>query len=124
MERMAEAVPHSDDQALQHFLTNSGWDEQLVIDKIADDANQLIGGKKDSCLILDESGIPKKGIKSVGVGRQWCGQLGKVENCQVGVFSVLGFKDHAVAIGNGSNRKFLTKIDDKNRKKAWIDKTK
>ena len=106
---MAEAVPHSDDQALQHFLTNSGWDEQLVIDKIADDANQLIGGKKDSCLILDESGIPKKGIKSVGVGRQWCGQLGKVENCQVGVFSVLGFKDHAVPIGN---RLFLTE--------AWI----
>jgi SRSO17 transposase len=110
MERMAEAVPHSDDQALQHFLTNSGWDEQLVIDKIADDANQLIGGKKDSCLILDESGIPKKGIKSVGVGRQWCGQLGKVENCQVGVFSVLGFKDHAVPIGN---RLFLTE--------AWIN---
>jgi SRSO17 transposase len=110
MERMAEAVPHSDDQALQHFLTNSGWDEQLVIDKIADDANQLIGGKKDSCLLLDESGIPKKGIKSVGVGRQWCGQLGKVENCQVGVFSVLGFKDHAVPIGN---RLFLTE--------AWIN---
>ena len=110
MERMAEAVPYSDDQALQHFLTNSGWDEQLVIDKIADDANLLIGGKKDSCLILDESGIPKKGIKSVGVGRQWCGQLGKVENCQVGVFSVLGFKDHAVPIGN---RLFLTE--------AWIN---
>jgi len=107
---MAEAVPYSDDQALQHFLTNSGWDEQLVIDKIADDANLLIGGKKDSCLILDESGIPKKGIKSVGVGRQWCGQLGKVENCQVGVFSVLGFKDHAVPIGN---RLFLTE--------AWIN---
>ena len=46
MERMAEAVPHSDDQVLQHFLTNSTWNDQLVIDQIADDANQLIGGKK------------------------------------------------------------------------------
>ena len=110
MERMAEAVPHSDDQVLQHFLTNSTWDEQLVIDQISDDANQLIGGKKDSCLIIDETGIPKKGTKSVGVARQWCGQLGKVENCQVGVFSVLGFKDHAVPIGH---RLFLPE--------AWIN---
>ena len=58
---MAEAVPHSDDQALQHFLTNSGWNDQLVIDQIAQDGDQPIGSKKDSCLIIDESGIPKKG---------------------------------------------------------------
>jgi SRSO17 transposase len=100
MERMAEAVPHSDDQVLQHFLTNSGWNDQLVIDQLAQEANPLIGGKKDSCLIIDESGIPKKGTKSVGVTRQWCGQLGKVENCQVGVYSVLGFQNHAAPIGN------------------------
>lgn len=107
---MAEAVPHSDDQVLQHFLTNSVWDDQLVIDQIAQDANQLIGGNKDSCLILDESGIPKKGTKSVGVARQWCGQLGKVENCQVGVYSVLGFQDRAASIGY---RLFLTE--------AWVN---
>lgn len=110
MERMAEAVPHSDDQALQHFLTNSAWNEQLVIDQIAQDANQLIGGKKDSCLIIDETACPKKGTHSVGVARQWCGQLGKVDNCQVGVFSVLGFKDLAVPIGH---RLFLPE--------AWIN---
>ena len=44
MERMAEAVPNSDDQSLQHFLTNSPWDENLVIDQVASDANSLIGG--------------------------------------------------------------------------------
>ena len=70
MEQMAEAVPDSDDQSLQHFLTNSPWDVQPVIDKVTKDANQLIGGKDDSCLILDETGCPKKGTKSVGVGRQ------------------------------------------------------
>ena len=74
MERMAEAVPFSDDQALQHFLTNSQWDEQLIVDQIAADANNHIGGKQDSCLIIDETGFPKKGDKSVGVKRQWCGR--------------------------------------------------
>lgn len=114
MERMAEAVPHSDDQVFQHFLTNSPWDDQLIVDQVADDANSLIGGKADSCLIIDETGIPKKGDKSVGVSRQWCGQLGKVENCQTGVFAVLSFKEHAVPIGY---RLFLpeTWIDDKER---------
>ena len=99
MERMAEAVPFSDDQALQHFLTNSEWDEQLIVDQIAIDANNYIGGKRDSCLIIDETGFPKKGDKSVGVKRQWCGQLGKVDNCQVGVFSALGYREHATPVG-------------------------
>jgi SRSO17 transposase len=43
----------------------------------------------DSCMIIDESSIPKKGKQSAGVKRQYCGQLGKVENCQVGVFGAL-----------------------------------
>jgi len=95
---------------LQHFLTNSSWNDQLVIDQVAQETDQLIGGKKDSCLIIDESGTPKKGNKSVGVARQWCGQLGKIENCQVGVYSVLGFKDHVAPIGS---RLFLPK--------AWVN---
>jgi len=99
MERMAEAVPFSDDQALQHFLTNSPWDEQRIVDQIAADANQHIGGKRYSCLIIDETGFPKKGDQSVGVKRQWCGQLGKVDNCQVGVFSALGYQEHATPVG-------------------------
>jgi DDE superfamily endonuclease len=50
MERMAEAVPGSNDQALQHFLTNSPWDEQRVVEQVAQDANTLLGGRKNSCL--------------------------------------------------------------------------
>ena len=98
MERMAEAIPESNDQSFQHFLSKSPWDEGPVIDQVCHDANQLIGGKNDSCLLIDETGIPKKGTKSVGVARQYCGQLGKVENCQVGVFGVLGFKEYGTPI--------------------------
>ena len=95
---MAEVVPDSDDQSLQHFLTHSNWDEGAVIDQIAHDADQLIGGQPDSCLLIDETCYPKSGKKSVGVARQWCGRLGKVDNCQVGVFAVLGCRTHCVPI--------------------------
>lgn len=95
---MAEVVPDSDDQSLQHFLTHSTWDEGAVIDQIAHDADQLIGGQPDSCLLIDETCYPKSGTKSVGVARQWCGRLGKVDNCQVGVFAVLGWRTQCVPI--------------------------
>jgi SRSO17 transposase len=89
MERMAEVVPESDDQALQHFLSNSRWDERGVLDQVALQANALLGGTPQSALLIDESGISKKGQHSVGVARQWNGRLGKVDNCQVGVFAAL-----------------------------------
>ena len=99
MERMAEAVPDCNDQSLQHILTNSPWDDQLVVGQLSHDANTLLGGCGNSCLNLDESGMPKKGDKSVGVSRQWCGQLGKTDNCQVIVYSTLCHGEHAVPIG-------------------------
>lgn len=89
MERMAEVIPDSDDQALQHFLSNSNWDERGVLDQVALEADKLLGGAQDSALLIDESGITKKGKKSVGVERQWNGRLGKVDNCQVGVYAAL-----------------------------------
>jgi SRSO17 transposase len=89
MERMEEVVPEADHQALQHMLSESAWSERAVLDQIAQDATRLLGGHEDSALLIDESGIPKKGSHSVGVSRQWCGQLGKVENGQVGVFAAL-----------------------------------
>jgi SRSO17 transposase len=89
MERMAEVVPDSDEQVLQHFLTNSPWDTRAVLSQVAHDVDTLFGNSPDTCLIIDESGNPKKGEQSVGVARQWCGNLGKIENCQVGVYAAL-----------------------------------
>jgi len=90
MLQISDAVPHTDEQALQHFISNSRWDERAVLNKIARDANELLGGSEDSFLLIDESGFPKKGRESVGVARQWCGRLGKVDNCQSAVFAALG----------------------------------
>ncbi len=90
MERMEEVVPEADHQALQHMLSESAWEERAVLDPVAQDVSRHLGGHPDSSLIIDESGCPKKGKHSVGVARPWCGQLGKVENCPVGVFAALG----------------------------------
>ena len=93
MERMAERIPESDDQSLQHFLSNSPWDERPVVDQVAQDADAVFRDHQNTALYIDESGIVKKGTKSVGVHRQWIGQLGKVENSQCGVFAALGSGD-------------------------------
>lgn len=90
MERMEEKVPDTQYDPLQYFLSDADWDWHPVTDKIARDADKLLGGYDDSALYIDETGIPKKGKMSVGVARQWCGQLGKTDNCQVAVFATLG----------------------------------
>jgi len=90
MERMEERVPDTQYDPLQYFLSDADWDRTPVTDKIAQDADKLLGGFDDSALYIDETGMPKKGKMSVGVARQWCGQLGKTDNCQVGVFATLG----------------------------------
>ena len=98
MERMAEVVPDSNDQALQHFLTNSPWSERAVMDKVAQDANSLFGDDADTCLLIDETCVVKKGEKSVGVARQWCGRIGKIENCQTGVLAALSCREQVTLI--------------------------
>ena len=93
MERMVEAVPDSDYQVLQNFLTHSSWDYRAVMDRVAFHTNPLLGGKVGTGLYIDESAFAKKGDQSVGVARQWNGRLGKQDNCQVGVFGALGRAD-------------------------------
>ncbi len=71
---------------MQLFISVVVWDEAGMIKKyhelIANDMSDPVGG-----LIFDESGFAKKWGNSAGVAKQYCGSLGKVENCQVGVFA-------------------------------------
>ena len=90
---MQEVVPQSDEQSLQHFISNSPWDDCELQDQIAFEADVLLGGHEYSCLLIDESGFQKKGKKSVGVARQWNGRQGKIDNCQVGVYAALSCGD-------------------------------
>ena len=90
MERMCEMVKDSEYYAIQHFISDSPWDHQSVMDTAAVQAGKSLQstGKKIA-LLVDESGHAKKGTKSVGVCRQYSGTLGKVDNCQVGVYCTL-----------------------------------
>jgi len=98
MERMEETVPDADEQSLQHFVSNSTWDARAVMNQVAADADGVRGGHDDTVLVIDDSGIPRKGTNSVGVSRQYCGQTGKVHNCQVGVYASLVRGDKATLI--------------------------
>ena len=89
MERMEEVVSESDYEVLQQFISSSPWSARDVINKVAVEADDLLGGGCDVGLLIDESGFAKKGKSSVGVSRQWNGQLGKLENSQVAVFGAL-----------------------------------
>jgi SRSO17 transposase len=98
IERMEEQVAGTEYFQLQHFVSDSPWDSRPVFDKIAQDADQLLGGYSTSCLLLDECGFTKKGDASAGVARQYNGRLGKVDNCQVAVFGALCCGDQSTLI--------------------------
>ena len=89
---MAEQLQESNQQCLHHFISSAKWKFQKVMDVVTLQFWQCLqdfGLEDDTCLIIDESGIPKKGRHSAGVKRQYCGQVGKIDNCQVGVFGAL-----------------------------------
>ena len=88
IERMGESVKDSDYNALQHFITQAPWDYRAVINQVSQEINTLLQLEKTPIgLIIDESSHEKKGDKSVGVAKQYCGSKGKIENCQVAVYA-------------------------------------
>jgi len=66
---------------LQHFIASPAWDDGPLWTVLARAADRMIGGP-DAVLVIDDTALPKKGTLSVGVARQYCGQLGKQANCQ------------------------------------------
>lgn len=89
LEDIAGTVNGGDHQRIHHFIANAPWDESGVLDWVSARADGLLGGTPQSGLLIDESGFSKKGDSSAGVARQYNGRLGKVDNCQVGVFAAL-----------------------------------
>ena len=70
---------------MQRFLTDSPWDDEAVIGRL----QEYLGTRlehPEAVWVLDGSDFPKQGRKSAGVDRQYCGRLGKVANCQAGMF--------------------------------------
>lgn len=81
MQPMAELVSPGHHDHFQHFITDSPWHPQLLEHLIARHAQHLLGGP-GAVLIIDDTCLTKFGRHSVGVGRQYSGQAGKVTNCQ------------------------------------------
>jgi len=90
-------VEDSDYQGIEQFISSSPWSERDLLDQLAKDADRELGGE-GAGLYIDETSFVKKGKSSVGVKRQHCGRLGKLENCQVGVFACLGKARRCVPI--------------------------
>ena len=83
-------------QGIQKFIGEVPWDHQPMLRTLAGQVAQELG-EADGVIVFDPSGFPKKGTKSVGVAKQWCGRLGKIENCQVGIYmAYVTRKDHAI----------------------------
>jgi SRSO17 transposase len=98
-ENLAEAVVGATPRALQRFLTESPWPVEPVVDRLQAYVGELLE-EPDAVFILDETGFPKQGRRSVGVARQYTGTLGKVANCQVGVFlAYASERGHALVDG-------------------------
>lgn len=118
---MGESVKDSDYYALQHFISEAPWNHRAVMDQVSQEINTLLQTEKTPIgFIIDESSHEKKGDKSVGVAKQYCGTKGKIENCQVAVYGAYstgkyyGLADCSLFLPN-------VWIKDKNRcKKAGI----
>src|ERR1700751_5033586 len=84
-------------QSLLHFVGNAPWSDTAMLDKVRELVLPVIERSGPiEAWIIDDTGFPKKGRHSVGVTRQYCGQLGKQDNCQVAV--TLSVANHVASL--------------------------
>src|ERR671912_367952 len=98
LQPMAARLGLSGHDQLQHFIASPAWDDGLLWTAVARTADRLVGGS-DACLVIDDTALPKKGTLSVGVARQYCGQLGKRANLQALVSLTLADREVAIPLG-------------------------
>src|SRR3712207_4090806 len=95
---MAARVAPDDTQQLHHFVSTSPWATAPLEDELVKAADRLVGGP-DAVLVVDDTALVKQGRHSVGVKRQYCGQLGKRANCQALVSLTLARAEVPVCVG-------------------------
>lgn len=99
---------------LQWFVGVSDWDDKPLRQELVRQVGQTLG-EDDGVIVFDPSAFPKSGKNSVGVARQWCGRLGKVDNCQVGIYmGYVSSHEHALV----DMRLFLPKEWTKDRERC------
>jgi SRSO17 transposase len=118
----AEGIAYLHDrerQGLQKFIGQANRDHEPLIRELARQVGQCLG-EPTGVLVFDPASFVKQGKKSVGVQRRWCGRLGKVENCQVGVdLGSVSRQGHALV----DSRLYLPKewtVDNKRRTEAGV----
>jgi SRSO17 transposase len=107
-------------QSMHHLVADSEWCDGAVLERVRNWVIPQLGSKSQFYWIVDDTGFPKKGTHSVGVARQYCGQLGKQDNCQVAVSLSLANERGSVPI---DWRLYLPKEwakDGRRRKKAGV----
>ena len=72
-------------QALHHFVAKAEWSDAEFLRRVCQWVVPQMDFSRGGWWIIDDTGFPKKGVHSVGVARQYCGMLGKQDNCQVAV---------------------------------------
>lgn len=82
---LAEEAGFERPYRIQSLLGRSSWSADVLRDLVRDYVSEALGDP-GGVLVVDETGFLKKGVHSVGVGRQYSGTAGRIENCQVGVF--------------------------------------
>ena len=98
VEPMAARVAPGDLQQLHHFVSTSPWATAPLEDELVKAADRLVGGP-EAVLVVDDTALVKQGRHSVGVKRQYCGQLGKRANCQSLVSLALARAEVPVGVG-------------------------
>ena len=96
LEKISETM-NSDYYQMQHFITESNWSARRLMDQVAREVSGTLPKETHRADHRRER-LGEKGEKSVGVGRQYCGNVGKVANCQVAVFASLSNGDYSSLI--------------------------
>ena len=122
--KTAEPIAYAADRErkpVQHFVGAGKWDDETVTAELRRHVSEELGDP-DGIFVVDGSGFEKKGTESCGVARQWCGRLGKIDNCQNGVFLSYA-TEHGCALVD--RQLYLPKEwadDAKRRKKCHVPK--